>query len=121
MMRRTKEAIESSRPKIKDTTGFKVVPCGKDMLRYVVDDKGRIWYAATDVMQLVQITRKSQWYALFDESELAEVLFVPGHTERVVAVQCVSQSGLLKVILKSDLEVFKPRLTATIKLSKIIA
>lgn len=89
-------------------SGFGVVPCGVGILRYTEDAKGNVWYALQDIYDALRVTKQAISFKFFEDSELTAFHFIRGSHKHLVTIPCISQSGLFRVILRSDLEVFRP-------------
>lgn len=87
---------------------YKMLQLGSGMIRYMQDsESGQFWFALTDVFNALQLPPRLRDSSLFEEREVAQQIFHHDKLKKPVSLISITQSGLLKVIWRSDDIIFR--------------
>lgn len=88
-------------------SNYKVIQCGSGLIRYIKEDNGQLWFALNDAFNALQVPPRIRGAHVFEEGETAYKIFSHEKLRRSVTLLSITQSGLFKIILRSDNIIFR--------------
>lgn len=90
------------------TSNYKMMQCGFGVIRYIREEAdGQLWFSLNDTFNALQVPTRVRTSNLFEKDEIEYKVFSHEKLKRPMTILSVCQSGLLKIILRSDVVVFR--------------
>lgn len=87
---------------------YKMLQCGSGVIRYMKDkEDGQLWFALTDLFNALQLPSRLRDSSILGETEIACKTFHHKRLKKPMTLTSITQSGLLKIIWKSDDIIFR--------------
>lgn len=87
---------------------YKMLQCGSGLIRYIQDkEDGQLWFALADIFNALQLPSRLRNSSIFEDREITKKMFYHTKLRKPQMLTSVTQSGLLKIIWKSDDIIFR--------------